>query len=79
MNFVNRIGTFLIFLGILMVALFVLSDIARAPTCNFLAVGAVSLGLGVFLWLRDPPSAGPPPQRFRTVKKIFTRKPRKKK
>ncbi len=65
---INRIGTFFALLGSLLIGLYVLSDIARAPTCNYLIIGAILLGLGIILWLRNP---APPPQqtgRFRILK-----------
>lgn len=51
--------------GGLLIGLFILSDLAKSPTCGFLIIGGVSMALGVFLWFRDP---APPPQptgRFR--------------
>ncbi len=65
---INRIGTFFFFIGLGLIGLFILSDIAKTPTCNFLIFGAISLGLGIILWLRDP---APPPQetgRFRILR-----------
>lgn len=76
MSFINRIGTFFILLGIGLIGLFILSDIAQAPTCNFLVLGAVSLIVGIALWFRDPAPQGPPPERFRILKSINKRKPR---
>jgi hypothetical protein len=66
---INRIGTFFILLGLGLLGLFILSDIADAPSCNFLVFGAILLGIGIFLWLKDP---APPPQpsgRFRLFKR----------
>ncbi len=51
-----------------MIGLFVLSDIAKAPSCNFFLWGAASLGLGIFLWFRDPIQPGPPANRFRLLR-----------
>jgi hypothetical protein len=75
---INRIGTFFVLMGLGLIGMFVLSDIAKAPTCNLLIFGAISLGLGVFLWMRDPT---PPPQqtgRFRILRS-GGKKPEKKK
>ncbi len=66
---VNRIGTFCALVGVLLIGLFVLSDMAKTPTCNLLFAGAILLVLGIFLWLKNP---APPPQetgRFRILRK----------
>ena len=63
--FINRVGTFFILLGLMLIGLFILSDIARAPSCNFLIFGVASIAFGAYLWFKDP---SPPPQptgRFR--------------
>jgi len=65
---INRLGTFFFLLGLALIGLYVLSDIAKVPTCNLFILGAVSLALGIFLWMRQP---GPPPQetgRFRILR-----------
>lgn len=72
---VNRVGTFFILLGLGLIGLFILSDIAKTPTCNLLIFGGASLALGVFLWFRDPVKPGPPAERFR----LFRRKKEEKK
>ncbi len=64
----NRVGTFLILLGFLLVGLYILSDISQAPVCNFFLFGILSLGVGLVLWFRNP---APPPQpsgRFRIIR-----------
>ena len=75
MSLINRMGTFFILLGVGSVALFILSDLAKAPTCNFLVVGVLLLALGILLWMRDPVKPGPRPERFRLVKRLLSRKP----
>jgi hypothetical protein len=64
---INRIGTFFALMGVLLIGLFILSDMAKTPSCNFLIAGAVLLGVGIFLWLKNP--AQPPQQtgRFRIL------------
>ncbi len=64
----NRVGTFLVLLGFLLVGLYILSDIAQAPVCNFFLFGILFLGVGLVLWFRNP---APPPQpsgRFRLIR-----------
>lgn len=73
----HRIGTFFIVVGVGLIVLFILSDLAKAPSCNFLITGAISLALGIVLWVRDPGESGSKPERFRTMKKIFSKKPEK--
>jgi hypothetical protein len=67
---VHRIGTFFLTVGALLVGLFILSDVADAPSCGFLWIGLAAILLGGILWFRDP---GPPPQpsdRFRVLKSM---------
>lgn len=65
---VNRIGTFFILLGVGLIGMFVLSDMAQAPTCGFFISGAVLLGLGIGLWIRHPRPPAKPSGRFRLLK-----------
>jgi predicted membrane channel-forming protein YqfA (hemolysin III family) len=65
---VNRIGTFLIMVGLVLIGLYIASDSAGVPTCNLLLAGAVLLILGIFLWFRNPLPSGPPSGRFRILK-----------
>jgi len=67
---INRIGTFCILLGLFLIGMYILSDIARQASCNLLLFGAVFFGTGVFLWSKDPPEKSPPPERFRLLKKM---------
>jgi hypothetical protein len=64
----HRIGTFFILLGIFLIALFLLSDMADAPTCNFFVYGSGLFIIGVIMWFRNPLPAGPPAGRFRLLK-----------
>ncbi len=64
----NRVGTFFIIMGIAFVALYILSDVAKTPTCSLLFIGGIALGLGILLMRRNP---GPPPKetgRFRILR-----------
>lgn len=75
----HRIGSFLMFLGVLLIALFILSDIADAPSCNLLVLGAVALVGGVLLWFRDPPQPEQRSDRFRLLRYSGKKKPDEKK
>ncbi len=69
------LGSFLFFVGLILLVLFVFSDIAEQPQFGLFAGGAVCLILAVALWLTSPrPAPGEPPARFRTVKKLIQRK-----
>jgi len=71
----RRIGTFCILLGTGLIVMFILSDLAKAPSCNFLIAGGFLFALGIVLWMRSPAPAGPKAERFRTVRKIMSKKP----
>jgi hypothetical protein len=67
-EFVPRIGTFLILLGIFSLIFFIASDFAQMPEFDWLFIGMVLMGLGVLLRRRaaPPPSAG----RFSMIRKM---------
>ena len=67
-EFVPRIGTFLIILGIFSLIFFLASDFADQPDFDWLFAGLVLLGLGFFFRRR----ATPPPasDRFSTIRKM---------
>jgi len=64
----HRIGTFFIMLGIGLIILFVLSNMADTPVCNLFIVGVIVLGLGIFLWFRNPLPKATGGSRFRLFK-----------
>jgi len=64
----HRIGTFFMMVGLGLIGLFIASDTAGAPACNFLAAGSVLLVLGIILWFRNPLPSGQPSGRFRILK-----------
>ncbi len=64
----NRIAIFFIIVGIGFIGVYILSDIAKTPTCSLLLIGGVSLGIGILLSRLNP---GPPPKetgRFRVLR-----------
>ena len=66
---INRIGTFFILIGLGLIGLFILSDVADSPSCNYLVIGAILLGLGIFLWFKDPRQPPEPTGRFRLLQR----------
>jgi hypothetical protein len=64
-----KIGTYLMLVGMLLIGLFVLSDLANTPTCGYLIWGAVLLAVGLVLWFRNPLAPPKPSGRFRIFKK----------
>lgn len=65
---VNRIGTFFFIIGLALIGMYILSDVAQTPSCNFLISGSVLMAIGIFLRMRHP---APPPQetgRFRILR-----------
>ena len=65
---INRVGNFFILIGLFLIGLFVLSDVAKAPTCGFFIAGALFLGVGISLWIKSPRPPSPPSGRFRVLK-----------
>ncbi len=70
----SRVGTFFIWIGLGLIGLFVLSDIAREPVCNLLAFGAIFLVLGIGLWLRGPSRPKQETGRFRVLRSAKKKK-----
>ncbi|MGD8406224.1 MAG: hypothetical protein PVJ21_21390 [Anaerolineales bacterium] len=67
-EFVPRIGTFLILLGIFALIFFLASDFANSPQFDWLFIGMVLMGLGFLLRRRATPP--PPAGRFGMIRKI---------
>jgi len=65
---VPRIGTFLFLLGIFALIFFLASDFADKTDFDWLFVGLVLLGFGIFLWGRGP--ATPPAGRFGIIRRM---------
>ena len=67
-EFVPRIGTFLILLGIFSLVFFLASDFANQPEFDWLFIGMVLVGIGFLFRRRATPP--PPAGRFGMVRKI---------
>jgi len=76
-----RIGTFLFVVGLLLIVLFILTDLASQPNFAYFFLGALAIIGGAVLWWRAPAGGPPPPEsgRFRLVKNISKRAKVKKK
>ena len=69
---INRIGKFLLLIGMGLIFLFLLSDIARSPDFNLLILGGLVSIAGILLIWSNPPPPPPPSGRlglFRRKKK----------
>ncbi|MBI9051491.1 MAG: hypothetical protein JEZ00_18850 [Anaerolineaceae bacterium] len=69
MQRLNRIGTFLILVGIAAIALFIVSDISRLPDFRFLLWGAIGLILGSLIKWLNPKPEKKAASRFRILRK----------
>jgi hypothetical protein len=75
MGLKSRFGTFFIWLGILLLFLFIAADIVEAEDLNawYLIGGAAALSFGIYLSVsgREPPEES---ARFRTVRRLSKRR-----
>lgn len=71
MTLTNRIGTFLFWLGFILLFLFIFSDVADQPAFGYFCSGALCLVIGAVLWWRSPRPPSEPPARFRILKKMM--------
>jgi len=67
-QFVARLGTFFILLGIFFIILFVASDAAKQPNFDYLLYGMLGLGFGLVFRRRASPP--PPSGRFAWYKNL---------
>ena len=72
----GRIGTFFLFVGLVLLALFFASDLANAPRFNLFFLGLTAVVAGILLRRRGrtPPE---PSGRFRLVRGIFKKQDQK--
>ncbi len=70
MNFWNRVGTFLLFVGLILSTLFLFSDMADVPQIKFLLWGALVIVAGVLIKWKNPLPASESSGRFRFIKRI---------
>jgi hypothetical protein len=67
-EFVPRIGTFFVLLGIFALIFFLASDFAKQPDFDWLFVGLALVGIGFIFRRRAPPP--PSADRFSSVRKF---------
>jgi hypothetical protein len=81
-EFISRIGTFFILVGIGLMVFFFLSDAAKDPTLSYFCWSTVFLTLGFFFQGQFKRPPGPPSGRFGVfgkIKSVFKRKPKEEK
>ncbi len=74
----RKFGIFFLLVGIALVALFVLSDMAEAVDFNYLLVGTLLLLLGIGLLITNPAPPTESSARFRLLKRIMDREEKEK-
>ncbi len=67
-EFIPRIGTFLILLGIFFSILFLASDFAKQTDFDWLFLGILAIAIGIVFRRRAPPP--PPAGRFALLRKL---------
>jgi len=67
---INKIGSFLLLFGAVLLALYVLSIASNAPDYNLLIIGGLVLLFGFFFRWISPRQPPPPSNRFNSVKKL---------
>ena len=77
-EFVSRIGTFFVLVGVGLMIFFLMSDAASSPQLSYFCWGTVILTLGFIFRGQFKKPAGPPSGRF-SVFKRFKRKPKEEK
>jgi hypothetical protein len=67
---INKIGSFLLLLGAVLLALYALSIAANAPDHNLLIMGGLVFLFGFFFWWISPRQPPPPSNRFNSIRKL---------
>jgi hypothetical protein len=77
-EFVSRVGTFFLLVGIGLMIFFMLSDAADDPRLSFFCWGTILLSLGFIFRAQFKRPAGPPSGRFSVLQRL-KRKPKEEK
>jgi hypothetical protein len=77
-EFVSRVGTFFVLVGIGLMVFFMLSDAADAPRLSYFCWATVLLSMGFVFQARFKRPAGPPSGRFSILQRL-KRKPKEEK
>jgi len=77
-EFVSRVGTFFVLVGIGLLAFFVLSESAKSPMLSYFCWGTVLLTFGFIFRAQFKRPAGPPHGRFSILQRL-KRKPKEEK
>ncbi|MEP7136864.1 MAG: hypothetical protein ABI904_18210 [Chloroflexota bacterium] len=77
-EFVGRVGTFLVLVGIGLMVFFILSEAAKVPMLSYFCWGTVLLSFGFIFRGKLKKPGGPPHGRFSILKR-FKSKPKEEK
>jgi len=69
-EFVARVGTFFVLVGVGMLVFFILSEAAKDPTLSYFCWGTVLLTFGFIFRGQFKKAAGPPSGRFGIFKRL---------
>ena len=69
----NRIGSFFLFIGFLLIGLYLLSDIAGSAVFGLLIAGGITLSIGILAKWRSPKEEHEGSSRFRLIRDIRNR------
>jgi hypothetical protein len=64
-----RIGSFFVFIGLILLVIFFTTDQAKYPSYGYFFVGVALVFLGGFLWWRNR-KPWPPAERFRAIHRM---------